>query len=94
MNSELIIFYNSAHFPFITEKEKFINGCLNNNFSLEKANLLFRYIEKFADYGFNKAHSVGYGKITTMMAYLKANYKEIFYEALLNVNNENSSETV
>lgn len=70
------------------EKDKFINGCINNNFSKEKAIELFKLIEKFASYGFNKAHSVGYSKITTMMAYLKANYKEIFYEALLNINNE------
>ena len=70
------------------EKDKFIKGCLANNFSQEKANKIFSYIEKFADYGFNKAHSVGYGKIATMMAYIKANYKTIFYEALLNVNQE------
>lgn len=70
------------------EKEKFINGCIKNNFSSAKANELFKLIEKFASYGFNKAHSVGYSKITTIMAYLKANYPGIFYEALLNVNNE------
>lgn len=71
------------------EKERFINGCLSNNFSLQKANELFAYIEKFASYGFNKAHSVGYSKIVTMMAYIKSNYPAIFYEALLNVNQEN-----
>ena len=70
------------------EKEKFVKGCLNNGFDINKANLLFSYIEKFASYGFNKAHSVGYGKITCMMAYIKAHYKSIFYEALLNVNQE------
>ena len=41
-----------------------------------------------ASYGFNKAHSVGYSIIATMMAYIKANYKTIFYDALLNVNQE------
>ena len=72
------------------EKDKFIKGCIANSFSIEKANKLFAYIEKFADYGFNKAHSVGYSKLTSMMAYLKAYYPEIYYEALLNVNNENN----
>ena len=71
------------------EKEKFVNGCINNGYSNEEANQLFAIIERFASYGFNKAHSVGYAKITVMMAYIKAHYTDIFYEALLNVNNEN-----
>lgn len=71
------------------EKEKFIQGCINNGFTSNNALKIFLEIEKFASYGFNKAHSVGYGKITTMMAYIKANYSLIFYEALLNVNLEN-----
>lgn len=70
-------------------KDKFILGCINNNFAKNKAEQLYSLIEKFANYGFNKAHSVGYGTITSIMAYLKTNYKTIFYEALLNVNNEN-----
>ncbi|MDY2888772.1 MAG: DNA polymerase III subunit alpha [Candidatus Caccosoma sp.] len=71
-------------------KEKFINGAINNGFSKQKAILLYNYIEKFAQYGFNKAHSVGYAKISVMMAYIKANYKTIFYESLINVNGENN----
>ena len=71
------------------EKEKFVNGCINNAYSIQEANQLFAIIERFASYGFNKAHSVGYAKITVMMAYIKAHYTDIFYEALLNVNNEN-----
>ena len=71
-------------------KEKFINGAINNGFSKQKAVLLYNYIEKFAQYGFNKAHSVGYAKISVMMAYIKANYKTIFYESLINVNGENN----
>ena len=72
------------------QKQKFIDGCIVNGFDEEKANTLYKLIEKFSMYGFNKAHSVGYSKITTIMAYLKSNYPEIFYEALLNVNNENN----
>lgn len=70
------------------EKDKFIKRCMANNYSYAKANELFTLIEKFAAYGFNKAHSVGYSIIATMMAYIKANYKTIFYDALLNVNQE------
>lgn len=41
-------------------------------------------IEKFARYGFNKAHTVEYGHICYRNAYLKANYPVPFYTALLN----------
>ena len=35
------------------EKEKFVNGCINNGYSNEEANQLFAIIERFASYGFN-----------------------------------------
>lgn len=41
-------------------------------------------IEKFARYGFNKAHTVEYAHICYHNAYLKAHYPECFYCALLN----------
>ena len=65
-------------------KEDFINGCLNNNHSLELANSLFELILKFAGYGFNKAHSVAYGLLAYQLAYLKANYPLQFLNSLLN----------
>lgn len=41
-------------------------------------------ILRFAEYGFNKSHSVAYGLISYQMAYLKANYPLYFYQSLLN----------
>lgn len=41
-------------------------------------------IEKFARYGFNKAHTVEYGHICYYNAYLKAHYPCAFFTALLN----------
>lgn len=41
-------------------------------------------IEKFARYGFNKAHTVEYGHICYHNAYLKAHYPDCFYCAILN----------
>lgn len=67
------------------QKEKFIKGCVQNGLSEEKAFILFDYILRFAEYGFNKAHSVGYAKIIAIMAYSKAKHPGIFYESLLNV---------
>ena len=40
-------------------------------------------IEPFADYSFNKSHSVGYGFITYQTAWLKANYPVQYLAALL-----------
>lgn len=48
------------------------------------AQQLWDLIKQFAAYGFNKAHSVSYAKITYQMAYLKANYPLYFYKAILN----------
>ena len=38
---------------------------------------------KFAEYGFNKSHSVGYSVVSAKMAYLKAHYRCEFYTSLL-----------
>lgn len=45
-------------------------------------------IEKFARYGFNKAHAVEYGHICYENAYLKAHYPDCFYTAMLNSLND------
>lgn len=72
-------------------KDEFIQGCLKNGYSLEKANEVFDLIEKFADYGFNKSHSVAYGYVAYQLAYLKVNYPLYFFAAILS--NEMSSDT-
>ncbi|QIK57476.1 DNA polymerase III subunit alpha [Erysipelothrix sp. HDW6A] len=64
-------------------KQEFIEGCIANQHSSELAEALFALIEKFANYGFNKSHSVAYGLISYQMAYLKANYSLLFYAYLL-----------
>lgn len=52
-------------------------------------------IEKFARYGFNKAHSVEYAHICYHNAYLKAHYPDCFYCALLNsLNDKPDNQTV
>ena len=43
----------------------------------------FGDIHKFADYGFNKSHSVAYAKLACQMAYLKVYYPLEFYAAIL-----------
>ena len=66
----------------VMEKE-FIEGAIKNNITKEKAQQIYNYIYKFADYGFNKSHSVSYSYISYQLAYLKANYPAYFYATML-----------
>lgn len=56
------------------QREKFVTGCTNNKISKSDAEKLFKDIEAFAEYGFNKSHAIAYAYIGYQMAYLKAHY--------------------
>ncbi|MFN8015224.1 MAG: DNA polymerase III subunit alpha [Acidimicrobiia bacterium] len=64
-------------------REKFAKGCEENGYGTKFGHEMFDIIEPFADYSFNKSHSVGYGFIAYQTAYLKANYPEEYLAALL-----------
>ena len=62
----------------------FVEGCADKNQIGEtKANQLFDVLDKFAGYGFNKAHAACYGVITCQTAWLKARHPVEFMAALL-----------
>ena len=65
------------------ERGKFVEGCVRNGHTAEFAERYFDTIEPFADYSFNKSHSVGYGYITYQTAWLKANHPVPYLAALL-----------
>ncbi len=66
------------------QKEKFINGCVEHSgWGLEKAKDVWKWIEPFASYGFNKSHSVSYGRVAYITAYLKANYPTEYMASVL-----------
>lgn len=66
------------------QKEKFIKGCVTHSgWPQKKAEELWTWIEPFAAYGFNKAHSASYGRVAYQTAYLKANYPAIYLSAVL-----------
>jgi len=67
----------------VKERSKFVAGCVRNGHSKEFAESYFDKIEPFADYSFNKSHSVGYGFITYQTAWLKANFPVQYLAALL-----------
>ena len=66
------------------QREKFIQGCVNNNISKNISEEIFTFIiEPFAGYGFNRSHAVSYALIGYWTAYLKANWPSEFMAALL-----------
>lgn len=65
-------------------KDDFINGATKNGIDKYVSEDIFELIHKFANYGFNKSHSVSYAIITYQMAYIKANYPHAFYASILN----------
>ncbi len=65
------------------QKKKFIQGCIKNGLTPEKAKDLFAKIEPFVGYGFNKSHAASYGMLAYHTAYMKANYPVEFMCALL-----------
>lgn len=66
------------------ERNKFVEGVVNNGYTEDTGNQIYDYIVKFANYGFNKSHAVAYSYIAYWMAYLKANYSKYFLAVLLN----------
>lgn len=70
----------------IEEKEKFILRAEKNGYSKEISTKIYDLILKFANYGFNKSHSVAYALVGYQMMYLKVIYPKIFYSSLLNIN--------
>ena len=68
----------------ISLKNDFIEGAMARGVEKKTAEAIYDLILRFANYGFNKSHSIAYGLIAYEQAYLKANYPLYFYKALLN----------
>lgn len=70
----------------------FVYGASLNKVDYNSAEEVFYLIEKFAGYGFNKAHSVGYALLAYVSAWLKANYNIIFLSVLLSSDMDDNSD--
>jgi DNA polymerase-3 subunit alpha len=64
-------------------EEKFINGAVERGIDRKKAEEIFNLMSQFADYGFNRSHSIAYAYLAFQTAYLKAHYPAYFYAAVL-----------
>jgi len=61
----------------------FIAGAAGQGVDEKDAEHLFGLMETFADYGFNKSHSVAYALVAYQTAWLKAHYPAAFMAAVL-----------
>lgn len=68
---------------------KFIDGCKKNGISENIAREIFKQIEFFGGYGFNKSHSCAYAMQAYQNAYLKLYYPIEFMTNLLSINLDN-----
>ena len=65
------------------EKIRFIQRSNENGKDAHLAEKIYDAIERFADYGFNRSHSVAYALLAYQMAYLKTHYKASFMAVLM-----------
>jgi DNA polymerase-3 subunit alpha len=64
-------------------QEKFVNGAVERGIAQDKAESIFTLMAQFADYGFNRSHSIAYAYLAFQTAYLKAHHPAHFYAAVL-----------
>jgi len=72
-------------------KDKFISGAVSKAIKKEKAEEIFNLMAQFADYGFNRSHSVAYAYLAFQTAYLKAHYAAYFYASVLSNESQDSA---
>jgi DNA polymerase-3 subunit alpha len=76
------------------QRAKFLAGARARAVKEKTAERVFELMEKFAGYGFNKAHATAYGIVAYQTAYLKANYPVEFMAALLTSEMANTDKVV
>lgn len=67
-----------------TLKDDFISRSVARGVKKKKAEEIWEMMEKFAGYGFNKAHSACYAYLSYQTAYLKHYYPQCFMAAFMN----------
>ncbi len=66
------------------ERDVFIEGAIKQGYDKKTVLATWELIQRFANYGFNKSHSLSYAVFSCRMAYLKLHYPKEFYCAILN----------
>ncbi len=60
---------------------RFVEGAMANGVPRERAEFIFRLVDKFAGYGFNKSHAAAYALVAYQTAWLKAHHPAAFFAA-------------
>ncbi|HTB22906.1 MAG TPA: DNA polymerase III subunit alpha [bacterium] len=71
--------------PELLERQRrsFVEGCASKGVPAAKAEPLFDLLARFAEYGFNRAHSAAYAALAYQTAWLKAHHPGAFFAAIL-----------
>ena len=76
------------------QEKEFTSAAVNNGYDKKIAKEIFKLILKFADYGFNKSHSVAYSVLAYYTAYFKVHYPLEFMTAIMNCRKDDMDEMV
>ncbi len=72
------------------QRARFVEGALREGVTQAKADEIFDYLAKFADYGFNKSHAAAYALVAYQTAWCKANYPVEFMAASMTLDKANT----
>jgi DNA polymerase-3 subunit alpha len=72
------------------QQAEFVAGAVKNGVRKEEAATIFELVDKFAGYGFNKAHTAAYAHVAYYTAYMKANFREEFLAASMTLDMGNT----
>ena len=76
------------------QRQVFLDGAKARGVEAHVASSVFDIMEKFAGYGFNRAHSAAYALIGYQTAWLKAHYPAAFMAAVLSADMDNTDKMV
>ena len=72
------------------QRERFIDGAIGNGVDRDRAAYVFDLVDKFAGYGFNKAHSAGYALVAYQTAWMKVHHPLAFFAATMSLDQGNA----
>jgi error-prone DNA polymerase len=65
-------------------EQKLISGMMNNGYTLEYAQRVFKQLEGFGSYGFPESHAASFALLVYVSSWLKCYYPDVFACSLLN----------
>lgn len=76
------------------QKNRFVSGAIANGHPDKISGEIFDLMAEFANYGFNKSHSAGYGLVSYQTAFLKVHYPDEFMAAIMTCDLDNTKKMV